>query len=112
MFALAEIFAQRARAAQEVNSQCGLKFAPDGTFIARPFHKFFNLGEKRPPQEEPWETAHVVLDKLDGPIIHPAMIAGDMVLMTRLGMSAQSKQTWDAAPPEVRALCADMLNAG
>ena len=90
----------------------GLKFAPDGKLIARPFHKFFNLGEKRLPQEEPWDTAHVVLDKLDGSMIHPAMVAGDMVFMTRMGMSAQSKQAWGAAPPEVLALCADMLSAG
>lgn len=37
----------------------GLKFDRDGKLIARPFHKFFNLGEKRPPQEEPWDQAHV-----------------------------------------------------
>ena len=90
----------------------GLKFAPDGTLIARPFHKFFNLGEKRPPQEEPWATAHVVLDKLDGSMIHPAMVDEDMVFMTRMGMSPQSKQAWGAAPPEVLSLCADMLSAG
>lgn len=90
----------------------GLKFAPDGTLIARPFHKFFNLGEKRRPEDEPWDTGHVVLDKLDGSMIHPAMVAGDMVFMTRMGMSGQSKQAWEMAAPEVRALCGDMLKAG
>jgi len=37
----------------------GLKFDREGKLIARPFHKFFNLGEKRPPQEEPWDEPHV-----------------------------------------------------
>ena len=90
----------------------GLKFAPDGTLIARPFHKFFNLGEKRPPQDEPWDTAHIDLDKLDGSMIHPALVAGGMVFMTRMGMSAQSKHAWEVASPEVLVLCADMLRAG
>lgn len=90
----------------------GLKFAPDGKLIARPFHKFFNLGEKRLPKEEPWELPHVVLDKLDGSMIHPAMVAGDLVFMTRMGMSPQARQAWEASSPEVRDLCRDMLKAG
>ncbi len=90
----------------------GLKFAPDGSLIARPFHKFFNLGEKRPPQEEPWGMSHIVLDKLDGSMIHPAMVAGEMVFMTRMGMSAQAQHAWRHAGPEVRALCQEMISAG
>lgn len=90
----------------------GLKFAADGTLIARPFHKFFNLGEKRPPQDEPWDMSHVVLDKLDGSMIHPAMVLGDMVFMTRMGVSPQSQQAWDVADTEVLNLCRDMIAAG
>ncbi|MEO0990864.1 MAG: RNA ligase [Pseudomonadota bacterium] len=90
----------------------GLKFAPDGTLIARPFHKFFNLGERRPPQEEPWNMSHVVLDKLDGSMIHPAMVSDEMVFMTRMGMSAQSRQAWNVAPSGVVDLCRDMLAGG
>jgi RNA ligase len=90
----------------------GLKFAPDGALIARPFHKFFNLGEKRTPKDEPWDAGHVVLDKLDGSMIHPAMVAGDMVFMTRMGISAQSRQAWDKAGPGLRQLCKHMLAAG
>ena len=29
----------------------GIKFAPDGSVLARPFHKFFNIGEK--PDTQP-----------------------------------------------------------
>ncbi|MEP3845633.1 MAG: RNA ligase [Paracoccaceae bacterium] len=90
----------------------GLKFAPDGTLIARPFHKFFNLGEKRPPQDEPWDTGHVILDKLDGSMIHPAIVEGEMVFMTRMGKSDQAQHAWSKAGPEIKALCAEMIEAG
>ncbi|MEO9650465.1 MAG: RNA ligase [Roseobacter sp.] len=90
----------------------GLKFAPDGSLIARPFHKFFNLGEKRPPQAEPWDSRHVVLDKLDGSMIHPAIVAGRLVFMTRMGISAQSQQAWENADPDVRTLCQEMVSTG
>ena len=90
----------------------GLKFAPDGTLIARPFHKFFNLGEKRPPQDEPWGTGHVILDKLDGSMIHPAIVDGEMVFMTRMGRSDQAQHAWSKAGPEIKALSAEMIEAG
>jgi RNA ligase len=90
----------------------GLKFDPDGRLIARPFHKFFNLGEKRPVQEEPWDASHAVLDKLDGSMIHPAIVGGEMVFMTRMGISAQSRAAWAVAGPEIKALCADMIATG
>lgn len=90
----------------------GLKFDPNGKIIARPFHKFFNLGEKRLPKDEPWDIPHVVLDKLDGSMIHPAIVADQIVFMTRMGVSAQSKQAWDVAGPEVKGLCQDMIAAG
>jgi len=90
----------------------GLKFAPDGTLIARPFHKFFNLGEKRPPQDEPWDTGHVILDKLDGSMIHPAMVEGELVFMTRMGKSEQADHAWSKAGAEIKALSAQMIEAG
>lgn len=90
----------------------GLKFDPEGRLIARPFHKFFNLGEKRPPEAEPWDQAHVVLDKLDGAMVHPAMVGGEMVFMTRMGRSAQARAAEAVASPGVLALCRDMLGAG
>ncbi|MEP1694898.1 MAG: RNA ligase [Paracoccaceae bacterium] len=90
----------------------GLKFAPDGTLIARPFHKFFNLGENRPPQDEPWDTGHIILDKLDGSMIHPAMVEGDLVFMTRMGRSDQAEQAWSKASAGVKALSTQMIDAG
>ncbi|MEP3276828.1 MAG: RNA ligase [Stappiaceae bacterium] len=90
----------------------GLKFDPEGKLMARPFHKFFNLGEKRPPQEEPWHESHLVLDKLDGSMVHPATVGDEMVFMTRMGVSAQARQALSLASPELRALCRDMMAAG
>lgn len=90
----------------------GLKFDPEGRLIARPFHKFFNLGEKRPVQEEPWGEPHAVLEKLDGSMIHPAIVGGEMVFMTRMGISAQSRAAFAIAGPEVKELCAEMIAAG
>ena len=90
----------------------GLKFGPDGDLIARPLHKFFNLGEKRPPQEEPWEQAHLVLDKLDGSMIPPALVKGDMVFMTRMGVTDHGRTALSLASDGLRALARDMLEAG
>ena len=90
----------------------GLKFDRDGRLIARPFHKFFNLGEKRPPEDEPWDEAHVVLDKLDGSMIHPAMLEGELAFMTRMGVTDQSRAALAEASDDVRHLSTDMLAAG
>lgn len=90
----------------------GLKFDKSGRLIARPFHKFFNLGERRPPEDEPWHASHVVLDKLDGSMIHPALIDGEVVFMTRMGISEQARKAWDAASWSVRAFSRAMVETG
>lgn len=70
----------------------GIKFDADGRLIARPFRKFFNVGEKEQPQAINLARPHVVLDKLDGSMIHPAMIDGNLVLMTRKGHTDVAKK--------------------
>ncbi|MEX0283664.1 MAG: RNA ligase [Paracoccaceae bacterium] len=90
----------------------GLKFDAEGRLIARPFHKFFNLGERQAAQEEPWDRPHLILDKLDGSMVHPAMVGGELTLMTRMGVSAQSRQALAMAGHAERALCVDMMAAG
>ena len=47
----------------------GLIFAPDGTIVARPFHKFFNLGEGHLPEQPaapPPDLPFTVTEKMDG----------------------------------------------
>lgn len=50
----------------------GIKFAKDGTILARPFHKFFNWGEKEAEMAQfDFNQPFVIMDKLDGSMIHP-----------------------------------------
>lgn len=65
----------------------GIKFAPNGSVLARPLHKFRNVGET--PELQPhvldFRQPHIIMDKLDGSMIHPAIVGGEVVFMTRMG---------------------------
>lgn len=53
----------------------GIKFDIDGNLIARPFHKFFNWGEKEAEMVHfDFNQPFVIMDKLDGSMIHPMII--------------------------------------
>lgn len=71
-----------------IRRECrGIKFDADGRLIARPFEKFFNVGEK--PHTQPdlldWSQPHTIMEKLDGSMIHPAIVNNEVVFMTRMG---------------------------
>lgn len=72
----------------------GLKFDRDGLLIGRPFHKFFNLGEK--PETAinalDWTSRIEVETKHDGSMIHPVMLGNEIVLMTRKGYTDTARQ--------------------
>jgi len=81
-FALADSFDD------PVRIECrGIKFAPDGRILARPLHKFFNIGERADTQPHvlDFSQPHAVTEKLDGSMIHPAIVNGEVALMTRMG---------------------------
>jgi len=70
----------------------GIKFHKDGSIAARPYHKFFNLGEREEALEEniDWSEKFTILDKLDGSMIHPIILKGEydqdpIVFCTRMG---------------------------
>lgn len=68
----------------------GIKFcSKTGKVLARPFHKFFNLNERDGSRfsDLPWDKPFVVQEKSDGSMIHPCILDGKLVLMTRKGMS-------------------------
>lgn len=67
----------------------GLKFDPSGKLIGRAYHKFHNLNENEEYQANNIDFAedHVVLDKLDGSMIHTAIVDGVVRLMTRKGIT-------------------------
>lgn len=97
----------------EMALQCrGLKFDADGRIIARPFHKFFNMGEREDPLSIDWSRNHVILDKLDGTMVHPAMLEGELVFMTRMGVTRHAEHAFKLAGKDVHALCMDMLTDG
>lgn len=65
----------------------GIKFDASGKILARPFQKFFNVGERVDTQPDRLDflQPHVITQKLDGSMIHPAIVDGALVLMTRIG---------------------------
>lgn len=101
-----------------IRRECrGIKFGPDGAIIARPYHKFFNVGEKAETQPGLFDLSryHVSMDKLDGSMIHPAIVHGQIVFMTRMGVTDQGRDALAFATtrkPEVLALCREHLEHG
>jgi RNA ligase len=82
----------------EYRRECrGIKFHPDGRLMARPLHKFKNVGESEETQPHvlPWGEPHHVLTKRDGSMIHTATVDGEIRLMTRAGLTETAKQAED-----------------
>lgn len=82
----------------------GLKFAPDGSILARPLHKFFNVGERDDTQPHVLDFGqpHTIMDKLDGSMIHPAIVDGEVVFMTRMGRTDVARKAERHLTPAVR----------
>ena len=92
--------------------QCrGLKFDAEGKIIGRPFHKFFNIGEKQAPQDIAWDAPHIVLDKLDGSMVHPVYLNDELVFMTRKGATEHAKQAQSHAHASLLEFCVYCLGA-
>lgn len=85
-----------------IRRECrGLIFYPDGHIMSRPLHKFFNLGEKEEtlPQHIDFSQPHVIMEKLDGSMIRPLIVNGQLRLGTKMGVTevAMNAETWLAA---------------
>ena len=65
----------------------GLKFDASGRILARPFHKFFNIGETEFTQAHVlnFSDDHIIMEKMDGSMVHPALVRDEVVFMTRMG---------------------------
>ena len=72
----------------EIARECrGIKFDRKGNIIARPFPKFFNRGE-RPDLEAAGAVGKpVVMEKVDGSLIHTAYVDGKLVWMSKAGIT-------------------------
>lgn len=72
-----------------IRRECrGIKFcATTGKILARPFGKFFNIGEREETQPHliDFTRPHWLLTKLDGSMVHPMLLGDQIVLCTRMG---------------------------
>ncbi len=65
-----------------------------GEIVSRPYHKFFNLGEAPETKEFviDWTQPHCILEKLDGSMVRPYSIGGDIRFATRMGLTDVAAQ--------------------
>ncbi len=73
----------------------GICYDPDtGCIISRPFHKFFNVGEREDTQADDINLSdlHHMLDKLDGSMIRTIFPVGGLLWGTRAGVTDVSEQ--------------------
>lgn len=74
-----------------IERECrGLKFdTKTGKLIARPYHKFHNLNERPAYATDKVDLTrpHVILDKLDGSMVHTCPSSMGIYLMTRMGVT-------------------------
>lgn len=92
----------------------GLKFGTDGKIIARPLHKFFNVGERWDIQPHLLDFAqpHVVMEKMDGSMIHPAIVHGQLRFMTRMGCTDHAAKAERHITDDLRDECLVLLAEG
>ncbi|MGB3042480.1 MAG: RNA ligase [Xanthobacteraceae bacterium] len=92
----------------------GLKFGADGRIIARPLQKFHNVGEKPECTAENLDLSkpHIVMEKLDGSMIHPAIVNDEVVFMTRMGRTDVARKAERHLTPMVAEQCRINLEAG
>lgn len=64
-----------------------------GDIIRRPFHKFFNVNEREETQDHVVDLSrpHAILDKLDGSMIAPFIVNGQMIWGTKMGATDVAK---------------------
>jgi RNA ligase len=79
----------------------GLIFDPAGNIMSRPFHKFFNIGEREEtlPKNIDLSKPHTVMEKMDGSMIRPLLLDGHLRLATKMGVTevAMNAESWLAA---------------
>lgn len=63
-----------------------------GELLSRPFHKFFNLGEREDAMEIDLSKPHVIMEKLDGSMIRPIRLASGIRWGTKMGVTDVAMQ--------------------
>lgn len=101
-----------------IRRECrGIMFAPDGRLISRPFHKFFNVGERTETLLENIDLSlpHVILEKLDGSMIRAIpMEGGGYRLGTKMGITevAMQAEVFAASRPNYDRFFRDTISQG
>jgi len=99
-----------------IRRECrGLTFAPDGRLVARKLHKFFNVDERAESRADALPAGGRVLEKLDGSMLTPVVLDGEVLWTTRRGPSDISERAAAHAarhPGRYRELAMDRAEAG
>lgn len=87
-----------------------------GDIIRRPFHKFFNVNEREETQDHVVDLSrpHAILEKLDGSMIAPFIVDGEIIWGTKMGATdvAQPVEEFVKNNPEYDAFAGDLLIQG
>jgi RNA ligase len=94
----------------------GLIFGPDGLLMSRPFHKFFNVGERAETQPNVLDMSqpHVVFEKMDGSMIRPIWLRAvqGLRLATKMGVTDTAIAAEAIATPAQMAWMLTMVRQG
>lgn len=81
--------------ADAIRRECrGLVFDKEGNVLSRRLHKFFNVNEREETLLENLDVSkpHFILEKLDGSMVTPLMINGNVRWATKMGITDTSMQ--------------------
>lgn len=88
-----------------------------GDIIRRPFHKFFNVNERDETQGHVIDLSrpHAILEKLDGSMISPFIVNGEMIWGTKMvsqDFHEMVEQFVKLSDIDYEAFCWDVINSG
>lgn len=87
-----------------------------GDILRRPFHKFFNVNEREETLDRRvnLSNGHTILEKLDGSMIAPFIVDGQMIWGTKMGATDVAKpvEEFVARNPNYLEFAQDMIAAG
>ena len=121
MVAFEETFSlvrERSHYNMKIRRECrGMIFdTATGNLISRPYHKFFNVGEREETNLDKIDLTqpHVVLEKLDGSMIRPIPTPEGFRLGTKAGITdvAMNAEYFVADKPQYREFILECINQG
>lgn len=102
----------------KVRRECrGIIFdSKTGDIIRRPFHKFFNVNEREETQDHVVDMSrpHAILEKLDGSMIAPFIVDGQLIWGTKMGATDVAKPVEEFVKnnPQYESFALNMIATG